>query len=194
MRQRNRTRKAGRGLTDEEAVFVVPPPPPERVPYNWDKFVIEGDVLYEYMVHNYESMYNGDCIIDFFIMNGIYWLSSEANMLDEKYNISIQSNLVCWIQNEYNEARLLNKENWKPFREHENLTSMYYGYKILYEYNNYIFQLGLINDCNDNGDHCVHFILSLFGWGNETDEYVKRYMINELPIDKIMPEQYWNRK
>lgn len=194
MNQRNRTRKAGRGLTDEEAVFIVPPPPPERVPLHWDRFLVEGDALYEYMTHNFESMYNGNKINDFFIMEGFYWILTEANTLDEKYNSDIQPHLLQWIKEEYNTQRLFNKSNWKPFRDLDILSSMHFGYKILYEYNNYYFQLGLINDCNEIGEHCIHFILALFGWGNETNESIRRYILNELPTDKIMPECYWKRK
>lgn len=194
MRRRNKTRKAGKYLSDEDAIFIVPPPPPEPVPMYWDRFLVEGDALFDYMIHNLESMYNDEIINDFFIIEGFRWLLSEANILDEKYNTEIQPHLIRWIINEHNTQRLFNKDYWKPFRDLTNFSSMHYGYKIMYEYKNYYFQLGLINDCNTNGEHCVHFILALFGWGNETDESIKKNIMNDLPMDKIMPEQYWKRK
>ncbi len=189
---RNRTRKAGRGLTDEEAVFIVPPPPPEKVPFHWDRFLIEGDALFEYMTHNFETMITGNTITNFDIEAGLYWLSSEAEELCDKYKLDIQANLVPWIMEEYNTHRLFNKENWKPFRDLCQLTSMHFGYKILFEYNNHYLQLGIVNDYN--GEKIIKFILALYGWNNESGKYVQHNIISELPSTKIMPESFWNIK
>jgi hypothetical protein len=191
MSQRNRTRKAGRGLTDEEAVFVVPPPPPERVPFHWDRFLVEGDALYEYMTHNFESMFNKDHTIKHFdIEAGLYWISSEAEELYKLHNSDIQSKLIPWIMNEYISHRLFNKMYWKPFRDLYQLTSMHLGYKILFEYNNHYLQLGIVHDY-EHGEKIIKFILALYGWNNTTDKTIQKNIISELQSDKAMPEEYW---
>jgi hypothetical protein len=194
MSQRNRTRKAGRGLTDEEAVFVVPPPPPERVPFHWDRFLIEGDELFEYMTLNFQSMFSGEYTINNFdIEAGLYWISSEAEELYNMYNNDIQSKLIPWIMKEYNTYRLFNKENWKPFRDLYQLTSMHLGYKFLFEYNDHYFQLGIVHDYI-KGEKIIKFILALYGWNKESGKYDQKNIISELPDDKNMPENFWNIK
>ena len=200
MSQRNRTRKAGRGMTDEEAVFVVPPVPPllEKMPYNWDKFVIEGDVLYEYMVHNYETMFDGKSIIKHFaIRPWFYGYYSECDDLLEQNNFDIQHNLIAWIDNERMTGRLFDKTNWKPFREQELFTCMYLGYKKMFPYNHCYLQLIIESRCGDC-DYCKdstsgkHFELALFSW--EENATIQPYDTLVISSDNSMPERYWNRK
>ena len=44
----------------------------------------------------------------------------------------IEKELVTWIKKELIEGRLCNKQLWKPFRNNNTLTTMYYGYRKIF--------------------------------------------------------------
>jgi hypothetical protein len=170
--------------------------------YKWKEFLEEGDELYSYMIHNFEEMFDGDSIIKHFDVRDFYCNGfNHADIIIDKYYTDIQTELILWIKKEYIEGRLVDKTQWKPFRDYD-LIEMYHGYKKLFQYKQYYFQLGMETLCMiDNCIYCnpnsdtdnKHFILEIYGW-KETEEdilYPYRYTI---PSDNIMPEKHWEIK
>ena len=66
--------------------------------------------------------------------------------IHEQYGNDIHHAIVPWIHEEYTSGRLMNKENWKPFHDPDNYNDIYYGYRILFPFNKYLFQLALDHD------------------------------------------------
>ena len=63
----------------------------------WDRFLIEGDILFNYMIHNFENIFDGDLIKYFNICNGIYNLNDEPIEIKDKYSNDLQKELIIWI-------------------------------------------------------------------------------------------------
>jgi hypothetical protein len=138
----------------------------------WEKLVKEGEVLFDYMIHNFETMFDGEFKIKHFdIEIGFIGLTSYAEEIKEMYNDDIQKELIQWIKNEKRENALFQNHNWKPFRDPDLLLYMFLGYKKLFQYKEYVFQLSIITDCDlEICDYCkikensIHFCLTLYGW------------------------------
>jgi hypothetical protein len=164
----------------------------------WDRFLIEGDQLYDYMIKNYENMFDGKLIKHFTIRDGIYGYSDDTIKINEKYGIDIENQLIGWIQKEFNEKRLFQKIDWKPFRDQFNLSSMYFAYRKLFQYRNYYFQFIMETNCTiDNCKYCEndeirsHFGLAIYGWKDDNSEILQPTENIKIPKDNIMPEIDW---
>lgn len=81
--------------------------------YRWNKFLIEGDELYQYMINNFEDMIDKGNIKHFEIYNDI----DDKINVQGIYNSNIQNELIKWIRQELYHNRLFNKLLWKPFRK-----------------------------------------------------------------------------
>ncbi len=167
----------------------------------WERFLKEGDILFNYMINNFEDMFDGDTIKHFDIK---YQNIHDYGTIEIKtnYNIYIQLDLIIWIRNEINCNNLFNNNNWKPFRDNYHLTSMYLGYKYLFKFKQYYFQLIIESDCNyyNNCIYCIninkntiHFELVLYGWKDDDSSILKPY--NRIVLyNNIMPEIDWKQK
>lgn len=175
----------------------------------WDKFIIKGDQLYNHMISNYELMFDTNFNLRHFgITYGSNWgLIDHVNTINKLYNADIQINLIKWVQNEYNENRLFTEKYWKPFRDSYTMNDMHLGYKIMFVYKNYYFQLIIESICNTIGEciYCnnysdnnksefINFSLALYGWKDDMTD--KLQPDNEVSIlsDNIMPDYYWNQR
>ncbi len=172
--------------------------------YKWKKFLEEGDELYTFMVNNFENMFDGESIIKHFDIRDYYFgnMNSDVISLDDEYYTNIQKELSIWIKKEQQEGRLFDKTLWKPFRDF-NLINMYNGYRILFQYKHYYFQLGMetlcmIKDCpycdpEEDETTSKHFVLEIYGW--EEKEGVPEYQYKcDIPEDNIIQERYWVRQ
>jgi hypothetical protein len=165
----------------------------------WDRFLIEGDILYEYMTNNFENMFDENTIKHFCIINGIYRNIKDTDKMTEEYGVEIEKELIPWIREELKEGRLFNKELWKPFRNQCQLLDMYYGYKILFNFKEYYFQLAIEDYCdfdenNKRIDDRACFLLALYGWKNSNSNMLEPYNDSIIPEDNIMPEKHWSYK
>ena len=163
----------------------------------WDRFLIEGDNLYNYMISNFENMFDGNTIKYFCIINGIYRNIKDTDKITEDYGEEIEKELVPWIKKELREGRLFNKELWKPFRNQSQLLDMYYGYRMLFNYKEYYFQLAIEDYCdfdenNKRIDDRACFLLALYGWKNNNSNMLEPYNDSIIPEDNVMPERHWN--
>jgi hypothetical protein len=172
--------------------------------YYWDKFVVEGETLYNYMINNFNDMIYNDNILHFYIRDGIYGGIETNTEFIETYNKDIENELIIWIMNEYKENRLFNRELWKPFRDRYTLSDMYNGYRKLFKFKHIYFQLAMETECNkdeckyctENEENntiilCPHFCLALYGWKvNNSNNFEPSNKI-KIPDDFIMIEKDW---
>lgn len=173
-----------------------------KEPFFWDRFLAEGDILFNYMTSNFTNMFDGISIIKHFdISPGIWHLANnEYDELKDKYGYDIEQKLIVWINNENDCGSLFNKELWKPFRDQEHLNYMYLGYKKMFIYNEYYLQLVIDKGCNHNNciycneNMSIQFQLLLYGWKIPDSIYIQPDNCAIIQPDNIMPEYYWNIK
>ena len=168
----------------------------------FEEFKKEGDFLFDYMIHNFETMIDGETRIKNFEMyNAVYGIDSEIEILSEKTD-DIQRNLIPWIRKEYEAGRLFQPENWMPLRDPDLIVSMLYlGYRRMFVYEQHYFQLAVVSNCEilcpdcifcKSGLNIIYFGLGYYGWKDET--------CKELLPDKIfapceeIPEWFWNKR
>ncbi len=171
----------------------------------WNSFIKEGDILFDYMINNFKTMFNNNNIKHFNIRDGIYGFIYDVDEIYNKYKNDIEKELIEWIYNELNENRLYNNILWKPFRDQQCLSHMYYGYRHLFTYNQYIFQLTIekyceLSECiycNNNkekifynyNNNSKHF--SLASYGINENNIVQPY---DRKIVDIIPDYEWKYK
>ena len=181
-----------------------------KMSFCWNRFLIEGEELFEYMTHNFNDMFDKDSRIKHFNIRyeAIYDVGSQE--LKEKYGAEIQNELVPWIKKELEDNRLFDKTLWKPFRDIYSLSTMYLGYRKIFvfrpNYNNseilennnelppalnmrgtYYFQLSLEQDCDE--DLCKECNL------DNTKIFNKHFeIIIHNWIDDKTNELYYNRR
>ena len=173
----------------------------------WNRLKREGETLYDYLIHNYDKLFDGDNIKHCYIRDGIYCNIADTDEIYEKYGQDIQLELLPWIQNEFNENRIFDKTLWKPFRDSYTLYHMYLGYRKLFRYKHYIFQLSMESECSDfDCKYCIdyidniepvitpHFCLALYGWKEENSDMLQPYKMTIIPIDNMMLDKHWQIK
>lgn len=167
-----------------------------ELPSWWNNFLVEGKVLFQYMQNNFNNMFEGDVIIKHFNIRdeGCYDLGSEECMA--MYGTEIQKDLVPWIKKELEDNRLFDSTLWRPFRDRYTLSDMYLGYKKLFEFKQYYFQLCIASCCEleictncINKENRKHFEIIIYGIKNEQSGKKERYNIDNL--SNFMPEHYW---
>ena len=172
--------------------------------YNWKAVAEEGDELFEYLIHNYDTMLEGDETVKHFDVGfGWYWLMGDALKIKTQYSGEIQCELVPWIKKEFNKGELFRIDNWKPFRDQDTIIFMFLGYKKLFQFKHYYFQLTISSRCENNtsictycekGDYGRHFGVALYGW--KDINHVNLQPVNVLHIldDNMIPDSYWSMK
>lgn len=173
-----------------------------KLDLRWPEFLIEGKKLYDYMVDNFDTMFDGDLIIKHFNItcniSGLYELNELTLSFQE-----IQTQLISWIKQEQASGSLFIEENWKPFRDLYTLTDMVMGYKKMFHYENYFFQLALNSCCmelvncpyNENeDDDYPHFELSFYGSIDKNRRLENYTYTHIVPPDNTMPFHLWRRQ
>ena len=169
-------------------------------PEYWKKCLEHGDKLFSYMINNFDSMLDSNSIKHFDIRHEcVCDLGSDE--VKEQYGKDIEKELIHWIKTQYENKQLFNNNNWKPFRDKCIFTYSYLGYKILFRYKHYIFQLIVesdceLHECNDclNNLNRWHFSLGIYGLTEEGNKNTMPYNDPPVPDDNIMPENDWKRK
>lgn len=170
--------------------------------------------VYQYMIHNFEKMIDGDKIPHFDIGYVSYEVKKYITDILNNYSTDIQKELGIWLRKEKEENRLFIRENWKSFRDNCEITDMfvYLGYNKLFQYKQYYFQLVAetdinikreINTCYETG--CIYckqckeneefgwFELALYGWKDDEMEKLQPKNKVIIPPSNIMPLRDWNR-
>lgn len=167
-----------------------------KMPYDWDQCITEGQKSFDYMIKHFYEMFDETTINNFYIRYATNDMISYYEDVTLKYNTDIQIALIPWIKKEFEEKRLVNNTNWKPFRDAHDYNDMYLGYNKLFQYKQYYFLVALESGCvceecipiNTCG-HPPCFELALFGWKEDGSEKVQPY--NIVIIDSVIPEKYW---
>lgn len=169
--------------------------------HGWEKLIKEGESLFDYMIHNFETLLDNETKIKHFdIENGQCGLQEYTDEIKEKYFNDIQPELIKWIKCESDTKDLFDYNNWKPFRDPEFILYMFLGYNKIFQYDKYIFLLSLKTDCDNEECEChkterkntVHFGLTFFGW--KDDRYAKLQPYNTFitPTGIYMPNSWWD--
>jgi hypothetical protein len=169
--------------------------------WKWDQFVESGKISFDYLYNNFHDMIDGDIIKHFELRHVSPDTIDYLDDINKKYGNDIHKKVVPWIKNEFDSGSLLENNNWKPFRDRYHLIQSYLGYKKLFQYKNYYFQLAIDNslwypceDCKycDNDEKLIHFELALYGI--KDDNYEKLQPDNKVVVgdDNMMPAYDWN--
>ena len=162
----------------------------------YERFLQEGAELFTCLKNNFKDVFeNEDTLVLFDITDKrrCYYYK-EIEKIKDKYFNDIQKELIVWIHNEHASGSLFLESNWKPFRDLDIMTTMFFGYKRMFKYKQYYFQLimdGYIDDCEGN-DKRVLFELNLYGWMDDTHEKLQPDDMAIIPPDAMMPSWYWN--
>jgi hypothetical protein len=164
----------------------------------WDRFLIEGDEDFSFMIREFKMMIKDDKIREFGIIDLRNNLYKEVEELESLYIHDIEKELIPWIYNEHESGRLFEKKNWKPFRDLLSLTTSFLGYRIMFQYKQYYFQL-LLDTCyynskNNYNYNVTSFILTLYGWKDDNYENLQPDNVAPIPSNNYMPEWYWEIK
>lgn len=175
--------------------------------YMWSSFLEEGDILYNYLVNNFEELFDGNKIKHFGFRDGIYLNTLDNDKMNATYGKDIQIDLIPWIRTELKQNRLFKKELWKPFRDQWHLSEMYYGYRKLFQYKHYYLQLAMETSCSlDECEYCAlfdddynyknskHFKLALYGWKDDNSVMLQPHCKVKITSDNIMIEKNWTHQ
>lgn len=201
----NKTRKIRKYKLDE--INTGSKVQSDYLPAFWDKFIIQGKKYYKYMIENFHTMISDISIPHLDIRPGTYNLIDEHDLIQMQFGQEIEKQLLKWIKNEFNDARLFKEDWWKPFRNTEHLSCMSLGYKKMFifspndksvdQINKYFFQLSLERVCEEDCITCngtnrdIHFNLLLYGWTSNNSNLIypdEKYIISN---DEMMPKEYW---
>ena len=165
----------------------------------YERFLEEGETYFNYLLDHYDKMINEEkkILTHFTIRDGIPWITEHVEKVKNTYISDIKNKLIPWIINEHKSKDLFIKTNWKPFRDQYIMTTMFFGYKKMFNYNEYWFQLAIDWMC-DNQCICdetenmhPHFVLALYGWDDRTNEQLQPNNVFSIPVDNKIPDDYW---
>jgi len=174
--------------------------------HSWKKEGEECDQIFEAFPPHYKNMLDGEDKVKHFCMKGRTWdLKGHVDEIREEIRDDIQQQLIPWIKNEFKYNDLTNKKRWRPVRDFYFFSDIFLGYKKLFQYKHYLFQLILLVECDgdddtsickycENKEHTPHFGVMLFGWRDIN--YEKLQPENTLTVfdDNMIPKSYWDVK
>jgi hypothetical protein len=171
----------------------------------WKRFEEEGKELFNYLINNFEELFNKDGTIKHFTIRNIGCDEPYNEEISEKYGTDIEKDLIPWIKNEKENKTLFDNSLWKPFRDTYTLSDMYFGYRKLFKYKHYYFQLAIEHSCHIiefdfckycegyNTPYTFSFTLVLYGWKEDTKEKLQPYEVT-IPLNNFIPEKDWIRQ
>ena len=182
---------------------------PSNGELQWIRFVEEGKRYFNDMLYNFESMTDESNMIKYFCIepytygideDEVYEQYSDDKYIQisdevyEQHNKEIIKVLVPWIKKEFEEQRLFQITNWKAFRTSDP-NNIFLGYKTMFQYKKYYFQLGLDSVWN-NRNHSS-FILIYYGQKNEDESQIQSYNYDIIKNGIIEPnmiftKEFWN--
>ena len=163
----------------------------------WTKHIKPSDYLFNYLYHHYHDLFDEEnCIKHFDMRPATASMMGHYETIHEQYGKDVHDAIVPWIHAEHRSGRLMNKENWKPFHEPDCYTSIYCGYRILFPFNKYLFQLALEGggDCiGDKFTYWIAFQVALYGWKqDDLDEIIRpSHGVMDVSDDMTIPLHDW---
>ena len=176
--------------------------------FRWEPIVEEADELFEYLLHNYDNMLDGeDKVKHFDVLYGRNLYMDAASEIRETYHYEIQRELVPWIKNEFQTGELFKMENWRLYRDRWAMSTMYLGYRKLIIFKQFLLQLTMSFYCDNDvykcdycekKDYCGNaFSVALYGWTDinkvEPCNQECAYICND-PNDLMIPESHWTER
>ena len=174
----------------------------------WESLARACDELFDSLINKYENKFDGEEKIKHFDVIFTNYTCGRGcedfEELKEKYSNKLQPELIPWIKNELQKNELFKIENWKPYRHPINECDVYIGYRKLFQYKHYVFQLILTYDCYvpyvspciycEKDDNIGHFDLVLHGWKDKNYEKLQPEDMITVLDDNILPESFWSEK
>lgn len=169
----------------------------------WDRFVEDGQCLFHRMTCEYDTMLEGDSIVKHvgFRVSGYGHIDSKIlDTIKQEHGEQIQKELVPWIRSQHRGHMLFSPINWKPVNDMYVLHDMYMGYRKVFRYQQYYFQLSLSEGC-----HCVdcltrrngipiRFEVALLGWKDDTSDKLQPNNKMLIPASNLLPYSFWKWK
>ena len=162
-------------------------------PY-WDRFLREGEELYNYMIKNILSMIDDNNMNHFDIKPDYSNLEVDCSIIIKEHGDDIKKELVKWIKQEYNNKTFFDDQMWSPWRDPQFESFMILGYRKLFQYKHYYFILCIdcgcdiincqycIDDDNDN----IHFELLLYGWDKNIYDTIRPSIFRSITSGNII--------
>jgi len=142
-----------------------------------------GEELYDYMIHHYTEMVDVERKQ---INNFILWYTTIDTMykyipISAVYEQEIEQILIPWLQAENQSGRLFERSHWKAFRDPYDFNDIHMGYRYLFPFREYIFQLHLCLDGQSVGTDCpTHSNRASFHLGLYHSS--SKYITGDLPM------------
>ena len=171
---------------------------------SWNEFLVEGKHLFQEMIQTYNDMLEGDTVVRHFYIRTAGYREQNPSVINELYQTQrefIQKELVPWIRKEHANHLLFSPINWKPVRDwYLPMNCMYMGYRKVFPYRQYYFQLALDDYiCDHECSYCngtegrrhACFQLALLGWKDDNDENMIPYQELNIPSNNLIPYSLW---
>jgi hypothetical protein len=164
------------------------------MPPTWPELLEEGERLHTHLIQHYEEMMEERRMEYFDIYYTSYATSCEYEYISKRYGDKIKEAIRPWIEQEYKSGRLLERDQWKPFRNQCNYTIMYCGYRHLFVFHDILyFQLIICDQIVDEPDRTlgqyILFNAALYGWKEEGKEAL--VPDRQVLVDDRMLESDW---
>lgn len=178
----------------------------DRDTKRWNEFLAIGKRLFQKMIQTYDTMMEGDTVVKHFHIRTAGYRAQNPDIIDALYEAhgeAIQKELVPWIRKENANHMLFSPVNWKPVQDFYEYHWMYMGYRKVFRYQQFYFQLVLDDDiCDEECSFChgtewkrhTCFQLALLGWKDDTDENMMPYKELAIPSNNLIPYSLWKRK
>lgn len=164
-------------------------------PYRLENYREDGVNLYSYMCSQFRTKdidkYN---YIKYFEIKDFPNKSYRyLNKVKDEFEAIIQPDLLKWIRQERDSGQLFDKINWKIFEDLWENTQSYIGYRKLFTYRQYYFQLtvdyfyNFDHSPNEDGNE-LHLQLLLYGWKDDSFKYIQPDNIYSMTSDISIPE------
>lgn len=147
-----------------------------------------------YMTDHLSQMVGDTTIPHFYIRSDESCDPLNLQELNQRIRDKIQQELIPWIHNEHSAGRLFDPTLWKPFSDAHTYVDMYMGYRPLFRYAHYMFQLAIENGCSPHIDcedcdametehNVIHFDVQFVGWIR--DDHERTHLVH--PFHTIPP-------
>ena len=148
-----------------------------------DRFIREGEELYQFLIENFDTMFNKDNTLIFVDIR--YFSDSCQDYLKDIHtndSDDIKREYSVWLLQEKNSGRLFDRANWQIYRNRDVFTDMYLGYRILFIYKQYYFQVSY---------DFYFFALGLYGWKDKQIEALQPDNLAIILSDQYISDRNW---
>ena len=153
--------------------------------------LLYGDGLYDYMIHHFEEMMDEEnkVIYNFNVWYTTIDMMYEHDQISKQYGVEIEQMLIPWLHEEYQSGRLFEQDHWKAFRDAYDFNEIYMGYRYLFLFHEYVFQLHLspnVGECTECDNHSQHAYFQVGLYVRKQDRK-DSYRLTDEEWDEINP-------